>query len=204
VRREDQREEEDGAAGLGRRVAIYGPTGSGKSTLARLIGARLGVPAVELDALFHRPGWQPTPDDEFRAAVFSKIAECEDGWIFDGNYSAVRDIILSRADTVIWLRLPFHVVFRRLLGRTLRRAWTCEMLWGTNRESWRKTFLHRDSILLWSLTSWKPHVRRTAEALRTIPNQASVVTLRSPREVGAFVGALEGQEPGRDAIGGDA
>jgi len=78
------------------------------------------------------------------------------------------------------------------------------MLWGTNRESWRKSFLHRDSILLWSLTSWKPHVMRTAEALRTIPNRATVATLRSPREVGAFVGALEAQELGRDAIEGDA
>lgn len=114
MERGERRAGEDGAARLGRRVAIYGPTGAGKSTLGRLIGARLGVPAVELDALFHRPGWQPTPDDEFRAAVSSKIAECEDGWVFDGNYRAVRDIILSRADTVIWLRLPFHVVFRRL------------------------------------------------------------------------------------------
>ncbi len=200
----DARTPKDGApvrSGIGRRVAVYGPTGSGKSTLARRIAAGLGVPAIELDSIFHRPGWQPTPDGEFRAAVLERIAACEDGWVFDGNYRAVRDIILSRADTVVWLRLPFRVVFRRLVARTLRRAWTREVLWGTNRESWRKTFLSRDSLLLWSVTTWKRHVRRLSEDLTKVPHQASVITLRTPRQVGAFVSAFE---RGREGSGGSS
>lgn len=51
------------------------------------------------------------------------------GWICDGNYtSKVPDLILPQADLVIWLRLPFVVVYWRLLTRTVRRVWTEETL----------------------------------------------------------------------------
>jgi adenylate kinase family enzyme len=182
-------------AGIGRRIAVYGPTGSGKSTLARRIAAGLVVPAIELDAIFHQPGWTPTPTEEFRAAVTERLDAHEDGWVFDGNYRAVRDIILARADTVVWLRLPFRVVFPRLLRRTLGRLRTRELLWGTNQESWRTTFLSRDSLLLWSVTTWKRHVLRLSEDLTKVPHRATVITLRTPEDVEALTRALErGQE----------
>ena len=41
------------------RVSIVGNAGSGKSTLAQALAACLDVPHIELDALFHQPGWQP-------------------------------------------------------------------------------------------------------------------------------------------------
>ena len=50
-------------------IAVYGPTGSGKTTVAHAIGEILDLPVIELDALFHRPNWQPTPDEEFRSMV---------------------------------------------------------------------------------------------------------------------------------------
>ena len=171
-------------------MAIYGPTGSGKSTLGRLIGERLGLPFVELDGIFHRPGWEPTPTEEFRAAVQEELARNQDGWVVDGNYRSVRDLILPQADTVVWLRLPFRVVFPRLVGRTFGRAWSRELLWGTNRESWRKSLFTRESILLWSITSWRPHVRRTEQALEEMGHSASVFELRSPREVEALLADL--------------
>lgn len=40
-----------------RRVAVVGNSGSGKSTFAAELARRLGVPWVELDAVFHQPGW---------------------------------------------------------------------------------------------------------------------------------------------------
>lgn len=82
---------------IGRRVVVYGPTGSGKSTVARNIAAHIGVPLVELDAIFWGPRWVNKPLEEFRAEVSALLSSHTDGWVCDGNYSQVRDIILPLA-----------------------------------------------------------------------------------------------------------
>lgn len=172
------------------RIAVFGHSGSGKTTVARRIGATLGLPHIELDALFHRPNWQPTPDDEFRAIVSARLAESDVGWVVDGNYRRVRDLVLAQADTAVWLRLPFRVVYPRLLRRTLTRAWRREELWNTNRESFRLTFLSKDSILLWGITNWRPHVKKMRQALAETPHGARVIELRSQQEIDAFLASL--------------
>ena len=170
------------------RIAILGPTGSGKSTLGYRLGEVMGVRVVELDALFHRPNWEPTPTDEFREKVAGALAADDGAWVCVGNYtSQVGDIVLSRADTIVWLRLPFRLTFWRLLKRTVRRSLSRELLWGTNRESWRKSFLSRESILWWSITQRTAHFKKMREALEAIGPSATVVELRSDREIEEFV-----------------
>ena len=84
---------------------------------------------VELDALFHQPDWQPTPVAEFRVKVAGALDEGGEVWICVGNYtSMVGDIVLPRAETIPWLRLPFWLTFWRLLKRTVTRAWSRELL----------------------------------------------------------------------------
>lgn len=41
------------------RIAIIGCGGSGKSYLARVLGARLGITPVHLDALYYDDDWKP-------------------------------------------------------------------------------------------------------------------------------------------------
>ena len=178
------------ASRIGRRIVVYGPSGSGKSTVARQIGAALTLPVVELDALFHRPNWQPTPEDEFRAKILEALGRHDRGWVCDGNYGIARDLILPLAETVIWLKLPFRVVYWRLLKRTITRFWTKELLWETNRESFRQTFLSRDSILLWGISHWRAHFRNARRALKEIPHHATVVELYSMREVVQLLASL--------------
>jgi len=174
-----------------RRIAVSGPSGSGKSTLARQIGAALGLPAIELDALYHQPNWVPTPDDEFRAKVTRRLDECADGWVCDGNYKMVlRDIVLARAEAVVWLKLPFRVVYPRLFWRTVSRAWRKQELWHGNRESWRLSFTSKDSILLWGITHWRAHFRNAATALEQYAPHTPVVELHSPREVRELLAGL--------------
>ena len=56
------------------------------------------MPFVELDGIFHQPGWAPLAADEFRRRVAEVTAG--DAWVIDGNYSAVRPLVWARADTV--------------------------------------------------------------------------------------------------------
>jgi adenylate kinase family enzyme len=137
-----------------RRVSVVGNSGSGKSTLARALAAGLGVPHVELDAIFHQPEWQPLPATDFRVRV--DAATATGGWVVDGNYSAVRDLIWARADTVVWLDLPRRAVMRQVIWRTVRRAVLRAELWNGNRERWRNLFA-RDpdqSVVVWA---WQRH-----------------------------------------------
>ena len=148
---------------------------------------------VELDAIFHsRPGWDDLTAAEFRRAVSAVLTEHPDGWVIVGNYGPVRDLILPAADTVVWLRLPWRVVYPRLVRRTLRRSRSGELLWGVNRERMRdQLFVPRKSMLWWGISHWRIGNRQTAEALRSVPHQAQVVTLRSNRDVRALLKSLE-------------
>ncbi len=146
------------------RVSVVGNSGSGKSTLARALADRLGVPHVELDSLFHRAGWQPAPADEFRACVDATTGT--GGWVVDGNYSKVRDLVWGRADTVIWVDPPRYVVMRQVVLRTLRRTALRRELWNGNRERWRNLF-SRDpdrSIILWAWRTYPVNQARYATA----------------------------------------
>jgi adenylate kinase family enzyme len=143
---------------------VVGTSGSGKTTLARKLAARLDVPMLELDGVFHQPGWTELPIKEFRRRVSEFVTE-SDGWVVDGNYSTVRDLVWGRADTVVWFDLPRYEVMRRLSWRTARRGVLRIELWNGNRETLR-TFFSRDpqrSILVWA---WTTH-RRNRERYRT-------------------------------------
>src|SRR5215207_3621140 len=140
-----------------RRISVVGTSGSGKTTLSRQLAGSLGVPMLELDGVFHQPAWTPLPTDDFRRSVEEFVSQSE-GWVVDGNYSIVRDLVWARADTVVWFDLPRYAVMRRLSWRTARRGVLHAELWNGNRESLRN-FFSRDperSILAWA---WTTHAR---------------------------------------------
>ena len=136
------------------RVAIVGTSCSGKTTLARALASRLDVPHVELDALYWLPNWQARPDDEFRDLVAARTAGTR--WVVDGNYRRVaRAVLWPRASVILWVNYPLPLVLWRGLRRTLRRSITAEELFAGNRESLKRAFLSRDSILLWVVKTWR-------------------------------------------------
>jgi hypothetical protein len=143
---------------IGPRIAIRGATGSGKTTLGHTLGQRLGLPVVELDAIYWLLNWQVKPLEQFRIDVKAALEACHQGWSCVGNYRHVQDLVLSQADTVLWLRLPFRVSFWRSCKRTVTWAWTKQPLWegNPNQESWRQSFFSRNSILLYAITMGKP------------------------------------------------
>ena len=171
-----------------KRIHVVGTSGSGKTTVSAALSLSLGIPHVELDALHWLPGWVERDDAELRALVGEAVAG--DAWVVDGNYGGpVRDLVWSRADTIVWLDLTKAAVMAQVTRRTFERWWTGEVLWGGNRESLRMSLLSRDSILLWA---WSTHGRRRAEygeLLRNVPQR--VVHLRSRAEVDAWLAGLD-------------
>jgi adenylate kinase family enzyme len=163
---------------------VIGSTGSGKTTFARALAEKLGVPHVEIDALFWQPGWVMTSAEELRAKVEAALGD--GGWVVDGNYtSRLGAFVLDQADQVVRLDLPLRTTWRRLFRRTVRRLHTREAMWGTNRETFRNAFLSRDSILVYALHTHRSGRRRRAEWISRYPH----VRLRSARDVARYLEA---------------
>jgi adenylate kinase family enzyme len=115
------------------------------------------VPFVELDAIFHQPGWTPLPDTEFCARVREIVAG--DAWVIDGNYGVVRPLVLQRATTVVWLDYSRPLIMTRVIRRSVVRAVTRQELWNGNREHVR-SWVDADHPIRWS---WSHHHRKRAE-----------------------------------------
>ena len=151
---------------------------------------------MELDAIYHQPGWSQLPEDEFKSRV--DVATAQDCWVVDGNYSAVREVVWTKADTVVWFDLPFLLVLSRTVRRTLRRVATREELWNGNREPFSNLWSLKPekSIIAWAATRHGVYRRRYLAA-ESDPRWSGLhfVRLRSQREADAFVaGAASGAE----------
>ena len=121
------------------------------------------------------------------------MAAAPDGWVIDGSYrSKLGDLVLERADTLVWLDLPLRVSLRRLWRRTWRRIIRREELWAGNRESIHTAFLIKDSLFAWTIRRHRPARRALAERIAHHP-QLRVVHLRSAADVERF---LERIRPG--------
>jgi adenylate kinase family enzyme len=155
------------------RINVVGTSCSGKTTVARILAARLGLPHVELDALFWGPNWTPVPNGVFRARVADAIAG--DGWVLDGGYAMVRDLTWHGVDTVVWLDYSMPLVLWRYLRRTLSRIRSGQEFWpGTgNRESLRHV-LARDSLAWWIVSTHRPRRHRLMAELAARPDIAAV------------------------------
>ncbi len=163
-------------------------SGSGKSTLGRQIAERINAPYIELDALHHGPNWTEATAEELRARVRPLVVQ--DRWVIDGGYrTKLGDMVLERAEIVVWLDLPIRIWLRRLTVRTFSRMLTREELWNGNRERLSFLFTERPSLFGWA---WRRHFanRRELPGWFASQPQATLVRLRTPREVRQWLATL--------------
>jgi len=163
-----------------RKVLIIGSGGAGKSTLAVRLGEVLRLPVIHLDRLFWNPGWVATPEDEWR----TRVEEISKGgnWIMDGNFGGTMDLRLAACDTVIYLDFPRTLCTWRVIRRwlTYRDGTRPDMAEGC-REKFDREFVS------WVWNFPKISRPKIEEKISRIGNGTTIVRLRSPEAVGAFV-----------------
>ena len=175
------------------RVVVVGTSGAGKSTMARSLSAALGLRFVELDAINWQADWRAL-DQEDKAEFRRRVAEATagDGWVSDGNYATVRDDLWARATHLVWLDYERALIMRRVVTRSVIRAFDGKELWSGNRENWR-TWLDAGHPMRWAWDTWKQR-RERYEALIAEPRHAhlQVLRLRHPREANDVAKRLAG------------
>lgn len=174
-----------------RRIVVVGTSCSGKTVMAESIARALDLPHFEIDSLVWLPKWS-LPSDEALLAKVDKYTS-GDRWVIDGIFPEHRKLVWSRADTVIWLNFPLSIVFMRALRRTLKRCVSREALGDHNIETWRRTFLSKNSQLLWVLNTWRKRRRDYPKIMRR-PEFSHIrfVQLKSPGQAEAYLNRLPG------------
>jgi adenylate kinase family enzyme len=185
--------DQDPIPGSPQRVLVAGTSGAGKTTLAARIGELFQIPHVEIDALFHGPGWTPRPtfEDDVRRLV------AEPAWVTEWQYPRVRALLAERAELVVWLDLSRGRVMDQVVRRTLRRRLRREALWHDNVEPPLWTILtDPEHIVRWAWTSHGLNAARI-EALREQRPGLDVVRLPSRAAVERWVAGPLQEAAGR-------
>jgi hypothetical protein len=156
-----------------KRVIITGPGAAGKSTLAVRLGEITGLPVIELDKLFWRPGLTATPRHQW-AAIQRELAAHE-SWIMDGDLGPydVLDVRLRAADTIVFLDFSPARCAWRVIRRSRERA---DFWW------WLLTYRRRSRPLL-------------LQAIAQHAGDAEIHVLPTPRAVRRFVARIASGAP---------
>jgi hypothetical protein len=145
-----------------------------------------------MDTLYWRPDWQGTPDAQLFETL-ETILNATQGWVLDGNYNRTRPIKWRQVDLIIWVDYGFTRTLRQAVMRAAKRAWSQHELWpGTgNRESFRRSFFSRESVLLWTIKTWRSN-RARYEADMANPQFAHIrfVRIRSRQQADALIAEL--------------
>lgn len=183
----------NGNISIGNRICIYGQ--GGKTSLSRALGDLTNLPVIELDSIFWLPNWVERDQDEMLEIVANRIADAENGWIIDGNYSRIRTHVLPLADTVIWLNLPRLTTTLRIAKRSIQNALNRTRICGDNYET-LKTALSPDSIIWYRAFHGQKSQRGIAVDLSDPKTRATVYQIRSYRQLRTFYQSL-GLDPRR-------
>ncbi len=174
-----------------KKINVVGTSGSGKSTFSKRLSQILEIPYIEMDQIFWGPNWYWPSDDEFFAKLKKELQR--DQWVLDGNYTRTIPIKWENVDTVVWLDHSFTTTLFRAVKRAIHRSLSKEEIWEStgNRESFRKSFFSKDSIIWWTIKTHK-QVRKKYEKCMIDPQFSHIkfVRLRSDLEVEKFLANL--------------
>jgi adenylate kinase family enzyme len=168
------------------RVLFHGVTGSGKTSAAHAYAIATGVPEFSADDdVGWLPGWEGRAiADQYRIAA--TIAG-QDRWVLDSAYSSWRDIILARAELIVFLDYPRSLSLGRLIRRTIRRIISKDQVCNGNTETLRRA-LAKDSIIGWHFKTFT-RKRKAIEQIRADPSMPPVMSFQRPRDLDTWIAA---------------
>ncbi len=173
------------------RINVVGTSGSGKSTFSRKLANRLNYPYLEMDALYWKADWQEPSDEEFFALLDKQLAN--EYWVLDGNYNRTAPIKWANVNTVIWVDYSYTRTVYQAVKRAFIRCITRKEIWpGTgNVETFKKSFFSQDSVILWTLKTYKSNRRRYQRLIENPDYQhIKFIRITSPRMATAYIDEL--------------
>ncbi|KAJ7281005.1 hypothetical protein C8J57DRAFT_1300638 [Mycena rebaudengoi] len=175
------------------RVHVVGNCGAGKSTVGKELARVLNVQFITLDALFWKPGWEQSTNEEMRERVKKALDEANGSWVIDGNYKRrVGSIVEDSCTDVIWLDPPLALYFPRLIIRTFLRMFRLHEPCSPGcREMAMEVFFSKESIIWWCLTHhWPVRAREGAKMALIGLDVGSHVQNQKMRRLGGWGGEL--------------
>ncbi len=175
------------------KINIIGTSGSGKSTLARRIATSCRSRILRWTGCTGALTGRGRPDEVLLDTLEDTLAATP-GWVLDGNYNRTRPVKWRDVDMVVWVDCGFTRTLRQAVTRAFKRAWHRQELWpGTgNRESFRRSFFSRESIIIWTIKTWRSN-RKRYEADMQNPQYRHIQFVRITRrqEADALISSLK-------------
>lgn len=91
-----------------KKVIVIGNAGSGKTWLGKKMAAALGIPHIPLDSIFWMPGGYNLKRKDPEVEADLKRIQGSECWLAEGVFGHLVDQLISFADTLIYLDLPWE------------------------------------------------------------------------------------------------
>lgn len=103
-----------------KKILIFGNSGSGKSTLAKQLCEEYNLSHLDLDGLAWKPTMPPerAPLEESGTAI-QAFAATNTGWVIEGCYIDLMEIVAPLSEEIIYLNLPVELC----LENAKQRPW---------------------------------------------------------------------------------
>ena len=168
------------------KINVVGTSGSGKSTFSKKLSRKINHSYIEMDELHWKSDWIESNTEDFFEKLKKKLSS--ENWILDGNYFKAQDIKWEKTNQVIFLDLPFWVVFFRVIRRSIFRVIKREKLWHGNKESFVNLFFSKESMILHTIRSFQKNRDRFHELSRSKKYKyIEFVKLKSQKEIDEFL-----------------